>query len=348
MPYDVRVRRNMATMTFAPIDVFVLESHDVVKTLYERRHGGQLSSAKTTEVASCFSQGRQYLAAAEDAEPLVAPLLVYYGLNALARGTVLFLDYTTRIATMKPAHGLAIPSWQKHLAAGLSGFGELNIHLEDSGTFVDFTRVTAGDALTAFTPTYTELRLTSPSTSVIGGKLRVTIKQVLSRLPDIHEIYEPIVEEAPNVFAAGVTPADERDAITVEVFGERYPPDPALLERAIPAFRGVRPVVKTPSDSRPSAVFTVPVTIPDVPLPLRRSAGVNWLVVPFEPTLDLSLLPIYYMLSFATGMLCRYFPQHWLALLRGSSGDRFYPVVREAQAIIAARFRSELAAKLFA
>jgi hypothetical protein len=332
-------------MRYAPPDLAVLESHDVVKTMYERRHGGQISAGKVAEVASCFSQGSQYLAAAATAGELVSPLLVYYGLNALARGTVLFLDPKARLATLKPAHGLGIPSWQEHLATGLDRFADLNIDIDETGTFAEFTAATAVDTVTAFTD-YKQVPLTIASTTTIARKSRVTVKQVLSRIPDLHELYETVLEEMPNVFAVGLGYSDS-GRITLEVFGERIAPDVAVLQEAIPALATVTPEIAAPPDGRPSAKFAVEMSHEDVRLPLRSSAGINWLVVPLQPSLDLSFVSIYYLLSYATGMLCRYFPQHWLALLRGSRGDRLYPVVREGQAIVARRFQLEVASRLF-
>lgn len=68
------------------------ESRDMVTQLYHRRHGRQTNDAKARAIASHMIQGRQYFESAQGAGELVRPLLLYYGVVALSRALILFLD----------------------------------------------------------------------------------------------------------------------------------------------------------------------------------------------------------------------------------------------------------------
>ena len=40
------------------------------------------------------------------------------------------------------------------------------------------------------------------------------------------------------------------------------------------------------------------------------------------------------MVSFILGMLARYFPTHWMALIHGSKGDSLWPAMCRAQEVV--------------
>jgi hypothetical protein len=62
------------------------------------------------------------------------------------------------------------------------------------------------------------------------------------------------------------------------------------------------------------------------------------LVKPFAGGARYSQLAITYMLSYCFGMLARYFPTHWIALLRGSKGDSLRPTINAGQEYIDVSF----------
>jgi len=72
------------------------ESDDLVRRFYQERHNTKLSPAKARAIVAHFAQGRQYFFSARQADELIRPLLVYYGVLSLTRGLVLFKDVGTQ------------------------------------------------------------------------------------------------------------------------------------------------------------------------------------------------------------------------------------------------------------
>jgi len=60
---------------------------DMVRRMYEERHGGALNSTTGHSIASHFAQGREYFRSAANAAILVRPLLLHYGVVALSRAS---------------------------------------------------------------------------------------------------------------------------------------------------------------------------------------------------------------------------------------------------------------------
>jgi hypothetical protein len=59
-----------------------------------------------------------------------------------------------------------------------------------------------------------------------------------------------------------------------------------------------------------------------------------------SPTLAL------YVVAYTMGMLVRYFPSTWMALIGRRAGDRMFPLLREASSLIVGRFPSLIVREL--
>lgn len=114
--------------------VSVFESHDFVGKWYRGRHGRTLNAIRTREIASCFTQGREYFTSAKIAATSVRPLLLYYGVLSLSRGVILLRDRTKTEANLKPSHGLEVVQWQGTLSGGIEKVLELQVRAT-TGTF---------------------------------------------------------------------------------------------------------------------------------------------------------------------------------------------------------------------
>ena len=55
---------------------------------------------------------------------------------------------------------------------------------------------------------------------------------------------------------------------------------------------------------------------------------------PFPGGARYSQLSVTYMVSFVLGMLVRYYPTHWMALVHGDRGDSLWPTVNRAQRLV--------------
>ena len=62
------------------------------------------------------------------------------------------------------------------------------------------------------------------------------------------------------------------------------------------------------------------------------------LAVPFPGRARFSQLCITYMISYALGMLVRYYPTHWISLINGGKGDLLWPTINRAQQYVEAAY----------
>jgi hypothetical protein len=338
-------------MSWAELALY--ESHDLIRERFRLLHARDLAADKISEISAFFSQGRQYFTAASSAGSLVAPLLYYYGVNALIRGAVLFLDPHARQSTLKPAHGLSIHQWQATLAKGLAGLGALELTVERTGTFAELMRVVATRLrVPAFGDDHSTEHLPVPSTPEAPTGTRLALKEILSRVPGLQDLCEQVFSEPANVLPVAVTTFIASRRTRVEVYGSaRFPLNESELRRALPQLANAKSEPLSGSgDSQTAIAFWIApnsngTEIGELP-PLRHSHGVASLVLPFTSGLDLPPLATLYAFGFSVGMLSRYFPQEWRALQSGSRGDRVHPVVREAIEILRNRFPAEVASVL--
>ena len=115
------------------------ESTDLVKRFAKQRKGRSPNTAKAREISAHFAQGREYFRSASGAGELVRPLILYYGVLALARGAVIFLDQTK--FQLESAHGLDASGWVDVLSKPRK-LPEATVRIENGGTFPELARVT--------------------------------------------------------------------------------------------------------------------------------------------------------------------------------------------------------------
>jgi hypothetical protein len=185
-----------------PWDIIALyESRDTIDRLFQTRHGLSLSTTRAHEIGSHFSQGREYFRSAERASLLVRPLLLYYGVIALSRGLILFLDPTMSEDTLPGAHGLESVGWKHVLAKGPGHIGELEVQVT-KGTFNELLRATqnreravvqvGGSSVLSWPGRWTRaLRAARVGT--------FTYFDQLSRLPDLVDMRERMQLEPPRM-----------------------------------------------------------------------------------------------------------------------------------------------------
>ena len=70
-----------------------------------------------------------------------------------------------------------------------------------------------------------------------------------------------------------------------------------------------------------------PIPIPDL-----------YLAMPFPGSIRLSQLCITYVISYALGILVRYYPTQWIALINGGKGDLLWPTINRAQQYVESTF----------
>ena len=326
-------------------EILLFESHDYVRDRYQQRHGRELSAEKAGEIVAAFSQGRQYFEAARSAGALAEPVLTYYGVNALTRGAVLFLNPRLRQSSLKPAHGLTPVDWQQVLAGGLARVSDLSVAVSAGGTFPEYCSASGNRSWIIFRDLLTFRRAELPGSPEVPSGTRITLKAILARVPDLNEMYEEVMLESPAIFAASFQPVGHQ----LTIYGsKRFRPDGAAIVSVLPELADAHIADVSTDAARPALAFTLPV-LPDkgmnVP-PLRYAFGGMWLTLPFDGGWVLSTVSVLYLLSFVTSTLSRYYPREWLMLLGSQRGDRVYPLLRRGQDLLTQRYAAELAGEL--
>lgn len=334
-------------------ELSVYESHDFVGKWYKIRHGRTLNAVRTREIASSFTQGREYFASAKGAATSVRPLLFYYGVLSLSRGLILLLDRTKTEATLKPSHGLEVVDWQGTLAQGLDKVLELKVRATN-GTFAELARATGNMQATAWwiAPDmnigYYSANFASPNFLADGSIL--TLDDIASRDHRFLALYSlttgrrtkvhlsEIVSD-PNGVQVSVLPMQGGSKLIVENnFG--WPTGVIVRDRG--AARRL-PI--------PNFYVTLPGTEPSIlktKLPVSQyTQNDGMFLLEDLPNGDrMSELLRTFLLSYYLGMLVRYFPSRWIALLRNEKGDVAQPLLIAAVNAVEADFPELVVANL--
>lgn len=322
------------------------ESRDVVSRLYQSRHGGELSASKAKEIVSAVAQSRAYFASAADAAPLVSPLLQYYGVLSLARALNLFLLRDAREASLAASHGLAPDSWGQTLAEGIRKVDSISVTV-CHGSFRDLLRATNNREFyvvdEAPRPNRLLVQKWGNGSDPIGTV--INFKDVLGRLPELHDTYEAVYESAPSCFRASVFIVGPQADITLNE-GKAALPETQVLERAL------RLAPQTPwrtTVPRPGTTEVRTLTyrvmaanrteLLDQLPPIKCNAKEEeFVVLPFDGNRNYSTLALFFMASYILGMFVRYYPSSWLALLGREKGDFIMPLLDVTRTSIQQRF----------
>ena len=81
------------------------ESTDLIISHIKNKYNYQLPKNKANEIASAFTQGREFFKSCQRSDLSVMPILQYYGIIALSRGLILILNKDARENNIKPSHG---------------------------------------------------------------------------------------------------------------------------------------------------------------------------------------------------------------------------------------------------
>src|SRR5260370_21548844 len=166
------------------------ESRDLLSRFYQKRHSGELSAEKAYEIIAHLAQGRGYFASARQSSELVRPLLLYYGVLALSRGLILFLDTTLRECSLPASHGIEAVSWQ-NVPGGINQLPNLPLKITE-GTFGLLSKATnnAERCLVHGVPSGLPPRhlLVREGTATVPNPTTITMKMVLERLPDLSTV----------------------------------------------------------------------------------------------------------------------------------------------------------------
>jgi hypothetical protein len=345
----------------------VYESRDLVSNLYLLRHGdiAPTPARKAPEITACLVQGRQFFAAAGLAGDLAQPLLLYYGVLALARGLILFLDPTLRLATLEHSHGVQERGWSDSLLAygggGAGAIPDLEIRLSGTGTFgqlvaatnnVERWRVFKG----LVSPS--EFRRASSGTIEVDS-VRVTVREILERIPDLKILYEQTFLSSSQCHSSMVRVEDVNTYTDIEAIESSNGILDAVQLKQLLGLRINRTRTNIQRISEFGAEFTREQGFQAENVNVRRvrvehsteadllphlasvkndQAGNIFLVSPLPGGIVLSSLSLLFLVSYVMGTLVRYYPTAWQSLIAREIGDITYPLLRAAMVLVRDEF----------
>jgi hypothetical protein len=365
-------------MSKAWTELSMYESVDLVKRSYKILHERQLNTERATEIVAHFSQGREYFLSAANAGPLVKPLLLYYGSLALSRGAILILDGTIRACGLIQGHGLGNENWQGTISKGMDKIAELPINAH-AGTFLQLLEAT-GNSTNCFvhagnTP-YRNHYLSAEWPIPQGGTTVATIRQIVARLPQLHDLYMDVFDEFPHCYPAQVHvykdspgsveirfektrkgfPLPERlredfSFLQEQDFQQEYAAKTSYgyldsyLATAIPYLKESIEETQSPIDDKclqtriPCRDSFTEEKLPLMEIDDEYNQRHTYLVAPIDNHV-FSKLALLFMLSYALGMLVRYYPTEWRSLAARGTGDRFSPLVGASIELIEEQYPS--------
>ena len=276
----------------------------------------------------------------------VKPLLLYYGVLSLGRGVILANNPNKKEESLLPSHGLELVDWQHTLSDGIKNVLEVQLRAT-SGTFSELAEVCRNLKTMHKFQGPTD-RMGSDGHDLGGIKFvsdrsSLTLDDLISRLLPTSGMYEDITGRPTRMFRGcriashppGThfafpligTPTELKklaDGKNV-VVGSSYQVSPGLRQ----------------SDSAGDSLIFVHEGFANYEIAKKLfpvshySSGEYMSVILDFPNGDkMTEFFKLYLVSYCLGMLSRYFPSVWMALLRNEKGDFAQPLlVRAVEAI---------------
>lgn len=325
-------------------DLQFYESIDFVKRFYRSRHDEDVETNKAREIVAHMAQGRQYFESARDAEELIRPLLLYYGVLSLSRGLILFLDPDARETTLKSAHGLRNKGWSGELQGTLRGLADIRIEIQ-GGTFTELCRVTKNieRAIIYRAPFPNKAMLTQLGTSDVPTRSTLSLKDVIGRLPDLADRFERTFEAHTFCSRGFVFMLSEKAQTDIDIFETSLP---LLEEQSVREIFGFTEDVQIRRSGKHNFLgdlnhlsirvqhSSLEDMVSKIPLASNDEAGWAFLIHPLKNGLRLSTLSLCFIASYALGMLVRYYPSQWSRLMGQSEEDVLLPIIRSTISLI--------------
>ena len=322
------------------------ESHDFVKRWYKKAHGRDPNTVKVSQVNACFAQGREYYSNASSSAMSVKPLLLYYGALSLSRGVILANNPNKKEESLSPSHGLELVDWQHTLSGGIKNVLELQMR-STTGTFSELVEVCWNlKTMHKFQGPTNEMGSDGHDLGEIKfvtDRSLLTLDGLISRLLPTSGMYEEITGRPRKMFSgcriASHPPGTHFAFPLVGIpLGLRILADGKNV--VVGASNLVAPGLRQSDSAGDSLIFVhedftkyenakklFPVS--------HYSSGEFMSVILDFPNGDkMTEFFKLYLVSYCLGMLSRYFPSVWMALLRNEKGDFAQPLlVRAVEAI---------------
>jgi len=183
-----------------------LESSSNLKPLIKSRLGRTPSTTVAREIGVCIQQGRLFYEAAKTAPLEIRPLQLFYGMVGFAKALVLARNPRS-LSSLTHSHGLTDISAEKSLLC------DLRIKIGKAGTFQEFNDTVSNLNRVCFfgksnSPSSVYIP-TAKSNEMIG--IELTLKEILSMVPGLEELYRSTFKEHANNEIIGLNYWEEDD-----------------------------------------------------------------------------------------------------------------------------------------
>lgn len=332
------------------------ESHDFVARWYRKAHGRMASAAKVAQINACFAHGREYFRNAERSEMSVKPSLLYYGVLSCCRGVILANDSRKKEESLRPGHGLEAVDWRGTLSGGIKNVLDLRIRAK-RGTFGELVEVCLlHKTLHMFSGPTSEMCSTGQALGEVrfatdGSEL--TLDDLISRLLQTGLAYPELTGRTARMFR-GARIASHPPGVHLAFPLVGIPDALRSLEDGQNVYVGssnqVLPGFRQPDDAGDTLIFVRhggESHLDAFPVSHYGGEG-DYMVVmlDFANGDKLTEFIKLYLVAYILGMLARYHPSIWTALLRHEKGDFAQPLLADAVEAIEREFASQLSLQL--
>jgi len=306
-----------------------LESRDVATQWFAQIHSRELNARRAKEINAAAKQAREYFRNAGEAAYSVRPLLTFYGVACLSRSLILLLKVNGGEEGLTASHGLETVDWGGvmvgDVADALRSLLKLRIRTT-AGLFSDFVGYIKNRMSMHVRSSAVDWRL-SYDVPPIGGE--VSLDELCARIPDLQQDYTTASGKALY------SPINEMTFTDTDGFKAKVKEDSFTAFRSF--YEGNGYTVTTDSGwcsmTADAGNFgkNLPLFVHSYIHKTFGSIPSLHLARPFESGARYSQLGVTYMVSYILGMLVRYYPTQWMALIQSEKGDTWWPTINRAQ-----------------
>lgn len=309
-----------------------MESRDITQQWFNRIHSRKLNSRRAKEINASAKQAREFFRNAANSNYSVRPLLTFYGVASLSRALLLLLKRNGGEEGLTAGHGLETVGWRGILsgdmASGLKRIGELKIRTR-AGLFSDFVKNTNNRMSIHVNSEAVDWRL---SYDIPQVGIEVSVDDLFCRIPDLRKDYSNITKSAKYASINEMTFSKEK-GFRVKVQTNEYSVFKGVYEGFGYAamIEGDYTILSADFDTFDKEL---PMFVHTYVHKMFGSIPSLHLTEPFLGGARYSQLSLTHMTAYVLGMLARYFPTHWLALIQGDKGDIMWPTINRAQQFV--------------
>ncbi|MGN4063577.1 YaaC family protein [Burkholderia gladioli] len=303
------------------------ENRDITSRWFEKIHGRTLNARRAKEINAAAKQAREYFRNASNADYSVRPLFTFYGVASLSRSLLLLLQNRNGEEVLTKGHGLETVDWATVISDGngLSNAHDLKIRT-CGGLFCDFMTRTKNRTAIHVRSSAVDWRL-SYEIPAVGDE--ISLGELFARIPDLEKDYTHIADDAKYALVHDIR-YDKESGFDVRVADVSFLKFKEVYDSLGYASASENGVCTVTTDAK-NFEEQLPLLVQTYIQKNFGSIPRLYLAPPFNNGGRYSQLCITYMVSYILGMLARYYPTQWMALIQGEKGDRWWPTVNRAQ-----------------